>query len=79
MNPHTGQTVPIDEELFRRDPAAERARAAAEVGLDDAADLVLLEGTPENVQRVSSAVKAQAKARRRAANKRARQSRKRNR
>ena len=80
MNPYTGQTTPVqfDGPLFDL-PPAERERAAAEVGLDDPADLVLIEGTEDHVKRLSEAVAAKAKAERRAANKRARKSRKRNR
>lgn len=95
MNPYTGETVPIDPKMFRklddaRDHKAmrdiwgeERRRAADAVGLDDPDDLVLIQGDPEHVARISDAVKAHhradTKARRRAANKRARTSRKRNR
>lgn len=81
MNPYTGQTTPVDvslagDKLLWRE---EQERAAAEVGLDDPGDLVLVEGKPENVEAVADAVKARAKAKRRAANKRARTSRKANR
>ena len=81
MNPYTGQTTPIarlemyDKMLWRQ----AQDRAAKEVGLDDPADLVLIEGTEDHIKRLSDAVKAQAKAERRAANKRARKSRKQNR
>lgn len=77
MNPYTGQTTPVDPQMLRDDLFGERERAAREVGLDDPDDLVLIEGKPEHVAAVSSAVKAKAK--RRAANKRARASRKANR
>lgn len=79
MNPYTGQTTPLDPVLLRDDLFAERERAAAAVDLEDPDDLVLIEGTEELVAEISNAVKAQAKARRRAANKRARKSRKANR
>lgn len=87
MNPHTGQTTPVDLE---RQAAADKAlwreeqeRAARELDLEDPDDLVLLEGKRETVEQVASDVAAanaaRAKARRRAANKRARQQRRRNR
>ena len=81
MNPYTGQTTPVnldlaaDKLLWRE----EQERAAEEVGLDDPDDLVLIEGRPQHVQSMSEAVKARAKAQRRAANKRARKQRKANR
>lgn len=79
MNPHTGQTTPVHLDNFRGDLFGERERAAQEVGLDDPDDLVLIEGSEDHVKRLSDAVAAKAKAERRAANKRARKSRKRNR
>ena len=65
MNADTGKTYPS-------------FRTAIDAG-EDPDDLVEITGTDEQVSKVSDAVKAQAKARRRAANKRARRSRKRNR
>ena len=83
MNPYTGQTTPVDTTaLLAGDKflwEAERKRAATEVGLDDPDDLLLLTGKVEHVQKASGAIKAQDKAKRRAANKRARKSRKANR
>ena len=79
MNPHTGETTPVDLNLLRLDPEAERERAASEVGLDDPDDLVVIEGKRDHVGRLASAVAAKAKVERRAANKRARAQRKRNR
>jgi len=65
MNVNTGATYPSLDTAIRLGEKPE--------------DLVEIVGTPEQVSQVSDAVKAQAKAKRRATNKRARKSRKKNR
>jgi len=73
MNPHTGQTTPINSDRLLFDAEAEYERAAE---LVDCAveDLMVVTGKQEHIDRVSKAVKAQ----NRAKNKRARKQRKAN-